>query len=107
MGAPDTPDEPIEVIQKLDDLIEQCRELTKAVRVAAIPATSNTNKLTIGSTNFYHGAFVGFCIATCLATWVALLVFDKRVDSLQAWSDIYRRDIGQLVTRVNNLEKKP
>lgn len=92
MAAP-TPGDP-DTIQRLDELIAQCRELTNAVG-EAVPARSSSN-VSIGGGGFWSGLTVGMCIATCLATWIALVLFGMEIHDLRAWREIDHGKITKL-----------
>lgn len=92
-------------IDKLDLLIEECRDLTHAVRAAVVPQQSQNVK--VGGSGFLVGALVGMCVATCAATWIALVFFAMDIHDLRAWRDIHEGRIGKVEAWKSTQERKP
>ncbi len=84
-----------ETIQKLDELIGECRDLTAAVR-GAVPGNGGSASVKIGGNNLMVGALIGICIATCAATWIALIIGAMELHDLRAWRDIDHAKITKL-----------
>lgn len=83
-----------EIDEKLDQLIDECREIAQAVRDAVVPQQSQSVK--VGGNGMLVGFLIGMCVATCAATWIALVFFAMDIHDLRAWRDIHAGRIEKL-----------
>lgn len=87
--------------ERIQALIDGINKLTERLERAG----NNSNSVNI-SGGFRQGAWVGVCMATCVATWLALILFSLFITNLWAWKDVHNNDIGRLKADVTLLKER-
>lgn len=88
---------------EISELAEQLRETNGLIRDRYLGG--NTASVKIGD-SFKSGMVVGICTATCVATWIALLIFAFFMTNLWAWKDVHTKDIAKLQGEVAQLKEQ-
>lgn len=87
--------------ERIQALTDGINKLTERLEKAG----TNSNSVNI-SGGFKQGAWVGICITTCVATWLALIIFASMLTNLWAWKDVHNNDIGRLKADVSLLKER-
>jgi hypothetical protein len=91
-----------DTIEKLDELIEQCRELTNAVSTL-VPRNVTTNTISGGSLTWVSVSCLLVCVVCLisigLVTWVVGIELGKQdheIHDLRAWRDMHQGRLDKL-----------
>lgn len=91
-----------EAAVKINEVLERIRDVANS-------SGNNTQTVIHRSEGpgLLMGVILGVAITTCVATWVALVLFDGALRDLTAWKDLHNNEITALQNTVKGLEKKP
>jgi hypothetical protein len=88
--------------QDAEDILAELDDIGKRLN-SVIPSQDNVQTQTVihkteGLSGFM-GLVLGFAIATCLATWVGMVLFYDDIRDLKAWQQINTNAINKLETK--------